>query len=53
MPGKEADKTRIAVARVVLLAVAIAMIAAGIANGGMRDALTKAVYICMECVGLG
>ena len=39
--------------RIVLLAASIALIAAGIMNGGMRDVLIKAINICTECIGLG
>lgn len=39
--------------RAALYAAALALIAAGVLNGGMRDVLTKAVAICTECVGLG
>lgn len=39
--------------RVVVAALAVAMIVIGIRNGGMEDVLTKANAICMECVGLG
>ena len=34
-------------------AIAAAMIAAGVLNGGMRDVLIKAINICTECIGLG
>lgn len=39
--------------RAALYAAAIAMVIAGILNGGMRDVLVKAVNICTECIGLG
>ena len=42
-----------AVVRMVLLAAALAMILAGVLNGGMRDVLIKAINLCTECVGLG
>ena len=35
------------------LYVAAALIVCGIANGGMRDVLVKAINICTECIGLG
>lgn len=41
------------VLRIALYAGAIALIIAGIANGGMRDVLVKAINICTECIGLG
>ena len=40
-------------ARCLLLAAAIALIAMGVLNGGMRDVLVKAINICTECIGLG
>lgn len=39
--------------RAAVLALAVALIAAGIQNGGLEDVMTKANAICMECVGLG
>ena len=41
------------VARIAILAVAVAFIALGIFNGGMGEVLGKAVRICTECIGLG
>ena len=43
----------VVVIRWVALALAVALIIAGIKNGGMADVLAKATAICMECVGLG
>lgn len=34
------------------VAIAVALIAAGVLNGGMTDVLEKAKRICMECIGL-
>ena len=39
--------------RIVAALMALAMIAAGVLNGGMRDVLVKAINLCTECVGLG
>ena len=39
--------------RIALLVISIALIIAGILNGGMADVLSKAVNICTECIGLG
>lgn len=39
--------------RIALIVVALALIIAGIFNGGMADVLSKAVNICTECIGLG
>jgi len=41
------------VARLSLLLLALAFLAHGIWNGGMRDVLVKAINICTECIGLG
>lgn len=41
------------VLRIVLLIAAVAMIIAGIFNGGVQDVLQKAIKICTECIGLG
>lgn len=42
-----------AIARYVILAVAIVFIVLGIFNGGMKSMLGKAVQICLECIGIG
>lgn len=39
--------------RAAVFILAVALIVAGILNGGLEDVLTKANAICMECVGLG
>ena len=39
--------------RVAIIALAAALIAAGIVNGGLEDVLAKGAAICTECVGLG
>ena len=36
-----------------LFAAAVLLIVLGVANGGARDVLAKAVKICSECIGLG
>ncbi len=48
MPLKRANA-----ARAVILAVAAALIIAGIINGSALDVLLKAINLCTECVGLG
>ena len=37
----------------IVMALAAALIAAGILNGGLADVLAKGAAICMEGVGLG
>ncbi len=39
--------------RIALGAGAIALLIAGVLNGGMYDVLVKAINICTECIGLG
>jgi hypothetical protein len=43
----------VSITQMVLIVLAVAFILMGIANGGARDVLIKAVNICTECVGLG
>ena len=37
----------------VLLAAGACLTYLGVRNGGLKDALVKAVNICAECIGLG
>lgn len=39
--------------RAAVIVLAVAMIIAGILNGGLEDVLAKGAAICTECVGLG
>ena len=39
--------------RTAVMALAAALIAAGILNGGLADVLAKGAAICAECIGLG
>ncbi len=53
-PKKHPDRAKLIWGiRIALLVAAIALIIAGILNGGMADVLTKATNICTECIGLG
>lgn len=47
-----AGKVRM-ILRGALYVAAAALIVCGVANGGMRDVLVKAINICTECIGLG
>ena len=40
-------------ARIAILIIAFAFIVAGLMLGGFFDVLSKAVMICMECIGIG
>lgn len=48
-----ADGRKKVVLRTALIVIALAMIAAGIVNGGMDDVFAKGSVICTECVGIG
>lgn len=50
---KPASRKAVAALRIAVAAAAVILIILGIAGGGLRDVLVKAVKICMECVGLG
>ncbi|MGN1370641.1 MAG: CD1871A family CXXC motif-containing protein [Aristaeellaceae bacterium] len=52
-PKQAANARTTRILRTVLYVAALAMVAAGILNGGMRDVLVKAINICTECIGLG
>ena len=47
------DKSPKRMISVIILVAAAGMMIAGIADGGARDVLSKAVMICMECIGIG
>jgi predicted MFS family arabinose efflux permease len=38
---------------VILLIAGAALITAGIMQGDYRDTLSKAIIICLECIGIG
>lgn len=38
---------------VVLLVVSVAMIVAGVVTGEPETVLSKAINVCMECIGIG
>lgn len=50
---KVEKKSNLKAARMIIAAVAVALIALGIANEGYVDVLGKAIKICTECIGLG
>lgn len=39
--------------RIALLAAAVCMMGIGAQTGEVQTMFTKAIYICMECIGLG
>ena len=39
--------------RIVLLTVAVVLLIAGLVTDGFSEVRTKAVTICMECIGIG
>ena len=39
--------------RLIILVASVIMIIAGAADNGYREVLSKAVMICMECIGIG
>ncbi len=45
--------TALTAVRVVILALALICIVAGVINGSMTDVFIKASKICTECIGLG
>ena len=40
-------------AQLIILIISVIMIIAGIADNGYREVFSKAVMICMECIGIG
>ncbi len=44
---------KITAARLLTACAGALALAAGIVQGGYRDTLSKAVRICLECVGIG
>ena len=53
VPAKPATPKRQGPVQAIVVALAVALIIAGVVNGSARDVLYKAITICTECVGLG
>ncbi len=51
--SKESKKKTVFGVRIALGVVGVAFVVWGIANGGMKDVLLKAINICTQCIGLG
>ncbi len=49
----KARKAGLILARVGIGAAAVALLAFGVYDGGMKDVLLKAINICTQCIGLG
>lgn len=39
--------------KITILALAVALMAAGVKNGGFSDTFNKGIRVCLECVGIG
>ncbi|MBO4845565.1 MAG: thioredoxin [Lachnospiraceae bacterium] len=46
-------KEKTTVIRIVVLIAALALLVAGIIDGGFSDVMNKATRICYECIGIG
>lgn len=52
-PPRTCSAKKVLIFRLLLLCLGVLFIIAGVANGGSRDVLVKAINICTECIGLG
>ncbi len=50
---QQPDIRRTNIIRIAVLAAAVALIAAGLANGEAQIVLEKGIRICLECIGIG
>lgn len=50
---KEIEGKKIKVVQILLITFSLAFIAFGLLNGEAKTVFTKAIYICLECIGIG
>ena len=51
--GRSNVSTRVRLLRVVLLVLAALGIVLGAMNGEVRTVITKAINVCLQCIGIG